>query len=86
MRDELKKWKDIHREDTSGDVATVIKKNLESVEGLVAPAEEGDDAVTVDLQTGPTMDEITLAFKFAPAASVDPNPTAQKKPKRRGRK
>ena len=30
MRDELKKWKDIHQEDTSGDVATVIKKNLES--------------------------------------------------------
>ena len=86
MRDELKKWKDIHQEDTSGDVATVIKKNLESVEGLVAPAEEGDDAVTVDLQTGPTLDEITLAFKFAPAASVDQNPTAQKKQKRRGRK
>ena len=86
MRDELKKWKDIHQEDTSGDVATVIKKNLESVEGLVAPAEEGDDAVTVDLQTGPTLDEITLAFKFAPAASVDSNPTAQKKQKRRGRK
>ena len=86
LRDELKKWKDIHQEDTSGDVATVIKKNLESVEGLVAPAEEGDDAVTVDLQTGPTLDEITLAFKFAPAASVDQNPTAQKKQKRRGRK
>ena len=86
MRDELKKWKDIHQEDTSGDVATVIKKNLESVEGLVAPAEEGDDAVTVDLQTGPTLDEITLTFKFAPAASVDPNQTAQKKQKRRGRK
>ena len=86
MRDELKKWKDIHQEDTSGDVATVIKKNLESVEGLVAPVEEGDDAVTVDLQTGPTLDEITLTFKFAPAASVDPNQTAQKKQKRRGRK
>ena len=86
LRDELKKWKDIHQDDTSGDVATVIKKNLESVEGLVAPAEEGDDAVTVDLQTGPTLDEITLTFKFAPAASVDPNQTAQKKQKRRGRK
>ena len=86
LRDELKKWKDVHQDDMSGDVATVIKKNLESVEGLVAPAEEGDDAVTVDLQTGPTLDEITLAFKFAPAASADPNPTAQKKQKRRGRK
>ena len=86
LRDELKKWKDVHQDDTSGDVATVIKKNLESVEGLVAPAEEGDDAVTVDLQTGPTLEEITLAFKFAPAASVDPNPAAQKKQKRRGRK
>ena len=86
MRDELKKWKDVHQDDTSGDVATVIKKNLESVEGLVAPAEEGDDAVTVDLQTGPTLDEITLVFKFAPAASVDPDPTARKKQKRRGRK
>ena len=85
MRDELKKWKDIHQDDASEDVATVIKKNLESVDGLVAPAEEGDDAVTVDLQTGPTLEEITLAFKFAPAASANPQP-AQKKQKRRGRK
>ena len=86
MKAELKKWKGQHPDDTSGDVATVIKKAIESVDGLVAPAEEGADAVTVDLQTGPSLEEITLAFKFAPAASADPNPPARKKQKRRGRK
>jgi len=84
MKAELKKWKAAHEGDTSGDVATVIRKNLESTEGLVAPPEEeGAESVTVDLQTGPTIDEITLAFKFA---SDDPNPAQKKQKKRRGRK
>ena len=87
LRDELKKWKDVHQDDMSGDVATVIKKNLESVEGLVAPAEEeGAESVMVELQPGPTIDEITLAFKFAPAASADQDPAQKKQKKRRGRK
>ena len=87
MKAELKKWKAAHEGDTSGDVATVIRKNLESTEGLVAPAEEeGAESVTADLQTGPTIDEITLAFKFAPAASADQDPAQKKQKKRRGRK
>ena len=87
MKAELKKWKAAHEGDTSGDVATVIRKNLESSEGLVAPAEEeGAESVTADLQTGPTIDEITLAFKFAPAASADQDPAQKKQKKRRGRK
>ncbi len=84
MKAELKKWKAAHEGDTSGDVATVIRKNLVSIEGLVAPPEEeGAESVTVDLQTGPTIEEITLAFKFA---SDDPNPAQKKQKKRRGRK
>jgi hypothetical protein len=63
-----------------------VKDSIKS-HGIVAPSDDDSDAdpVAVDLQTGPTLEEITLAFKFAPAASADPNP-ARKKQKRRGRK
>ena len=86
MKAELKKWKDRHPDDTSGDVATVIKKNIGGVEGLAASADDDGEAVRVDLQTGPTLEEITLAFKFAPIASIDPNPPARKNKNRRGRR
>ena len=33
--------------------------------------------------TSGALDEIELTFKFAPVASVDPNPAAAKKKKRR---
>ena len=95
MGAELEKWKaglpdsdeNKAKKSSSYDVSMFIKDKIKS-HGIVAPVEDESDAdaVTVDLQTGPTLEEITLAFKFAPAASADPNPPARKTQKRRGRK
>ena len=82
---ELEEWNKNHPEKNFGNVATVVNNNLTSVEGLVAPAEEGE-AVKDDLKPGPPLDMITLKFKFAPVESVKPNPTAQSKQKGRSKK
>ena len=89
MEKELAKWKKDHPNEHNVDAPNIIKKSLEAVPGLVAKP-EGDegkrDAVTVNFQTGPNLQEITLLFKFAPVPSADPNPPSGKNQKRRGRK
>ena len=79
----LKHWKGANPNDTSDDIATAIKNKISGIEGFVAQPEDGSDAVTANLKTGTSLDEIELTFKFAPVASVDPNPAAAKKKKRR---
>ena len=79
----LKHWKGTNPNDTSDDIATAIKSKISGIEGFVAKPEDGSDAVTANLKTGTSLDEIELTFKFAPVASVDPNPAAAKKKKRR---
>ena len=79
----LKHWKSANPNDTSDDIATAIKSKISGIEGFVAKPEDGSDAVTANLKTGTSLDEIELTFKFAPVASVDPNPAAPKKKKRR---
>ena len=79
----LKHWKSANPNDTSDDIATAIKSKISGIEGFVAMSEDGADAVTANLKTGTSLDEIELTFKFAPVASVDPNPAAPKKKKRR---
>ena len=89
MEKELAKWKKDHPGEQNVDAPNIIKKSLESVPGLVAKPDgyEGKrDAVTVNFQTGPNLQEITLSFKFAPVPSADPNPPKGKGQKRRGRK
>ena len=95
MGAELAKWKanlsdsdeDRAKKGSNYDVSMFVKDKIKS-HGIVASVDDDADAdpVKVDLQTGPTLEEITLTFKFAPAASVDPNPPARKKQNRRGRK
>ena len=69
--------------DTSDDIATAIKSKISGIEGFVAQPDDESEAVTANLKTGTSLDEIELTFKFAPVASVDPNPAAAKKKKRR---
>lgn len=71
-------------------VAKIIKQKIES-SGIAALEEDGADgekkeSVTVELQPGKSLEEITLAFKFAPVKSVDPNAPARKNKNRRGRR
>ena len=67
-------------------VAKIIKQKLET-SGIVAPADAKDgDAVTVELQPGKSLEEITLAFKFAPVESLDSGAPAKKDKNRRGRR
>ena len=80
----LAKWNKANNDD-SPDIAEAIKKKISSIEGLVAKPEDGSEAVKADLKTGMVLNEIELTFNFAPVASVDPNPTAQKKQKKKGR-
>jgi len=87
-----KDWAQLNPDRKVGNVnvAKIIKQKIEA-SGIAALEEDGADgenkeAVTVELQPGKSLEEITLAFKFAPPASVDPNPAARKKQKRRGRK
>ena len=79
----LKHWKSANPNDTSDDIATAIKSKISGIEGFVAQPDDESEAVTANLKTGTSLDEIELTFKFAPVASVDPNPAAAKKKKRR---
>ena len=96
MATELKKWKvdweKLHPDRKLGNVnvAKIIKQKIEDA-GLAAPAGDGADAdknesVTVELQPGRSLEEITLAFKFAPMESIDSNPAARKNKNRRGKR
>ena len=64
-------------------VAKIIKQKLET-SGIVAPKD--GDAVTVELQPGKSLEEITLRFKFAPVESLDSGTSAKKDKNRRGRR
>jgi hypothetical protein len=79
----LEKWKSANKDGRSEtEIGDAIKKMIGSVEGLVAKPQDGSDAVKAELRTGTVLDEIELTFTFAPVASVDPNPTAQKQNKK----
>ncbi len=90
----LKKWKkdweqlNPERKVGNVNVARIIKQKIEA-SGIAAPADadaQGGEAVSVELQPGKSLEEITLAFKFAPVKSIDPNAPAKKNKNRRGRR
>ena len=85
-----KDWEQLNPERRAGhvNVAKIVKQKIE-VAGIAAPADadaEGGEAVTVELQPGKSLEEITLAFKFAPVASVDANLSARKSKNKKGRR
>ncbi len=85
-----KDWEQLNQGRKAGNVnvAKIIKQKIE-MSGIAAPADadaQGGEAVSVELQPGKSLEEITLAFKFAPVKSMDPNPPAKKNKNRRGRR
>ena len=84
-----KDWEQLNPDRKVGNVnvARIIKQKIEA-SGIAAPTDadaQGSEAVSVELQPGKSLEEITLAFKFAPVKSIDSNPPARKNKNRRGR-
>ena len=85
-----KDWEQLNQGRKAGNVnvARIIKQKIEA-SGIAAPADadtQGSEAVSVELQPGKSLEEITLAFKFAPVKSIDSNAPAKKNKNRRGRR
>ena len=87
-----KDWAKQHSDRPIGNVnvAKIITQKIEA-SGIAALEEDGADgekkeSVKVELQPGKSLEEITLAFKFAPAKSADSNAPARKNKNRRGRR
>ncbi len=78
MEEELKKWKGRHPNETCNSEADAIKTDILN-KGLAA-TDDGPDAVkALPLPLGdvPTLQEIKLTFKLAPAASIAPASSAR---------
>ena len=94
MKAGLKKWKDDwkqlnpDRKVGNVNVARIIKQKIEAsgIAALPDADAQGGEAVSVELQPGKSLEEITLAFKFAPVKSIDSNAPAKKNKNRRGRR
>ncbi len=90
----LKKWKkdweqlNPDRKVGNVNVARIIKQKIEAsgIAALPDADAQGGEAVSVELQPGKSLEEITLAFKFAPVKSIDSNAPAKKNKNRRGRR
>ena len=90
----LKKWKKDWEQLNQGrkvgnvNVARIIKQKIEAsgIAALPDADAQGGEAVSVELQPGKSLEEITLAFKFAPVKSIDSNAPAKKNKNRRGRR
>ena len=78
----LAHWNKNHPDDTVDSISKAIEKGL-AAKGEALAAAPGD--VEAQTQTGKKLDEIVVKVKLAPVASVDPDPTAQKKQKKKGR-
>ena len=85
-----KDWEQLNQGRKAGNVnvARIIKQKIEAsgIAALPDADAQGGEAVSVELQPGKSLEEITLAFKFAPVKSMDPNPPAKKNKNRRGRR
>ena len=84
MEEELGRWRKDHPGRRNADAPSIIRENLSKSDLVAKTGEGGRDAVAVSLQTGPSLQEITLSFKFAPVPSADPDASAAKKPQKRG--
>ena len=85
-----KDWEQLNQGRKAGNVnvARIIKQKIEAsgIAALPDADAQGGEAVSVELQPGKSLEEITLAFKFAPVKSIDSNAPAKKNKNRRGRR
>ena len=84
MENELGRWRKDNPRSRNVDAPSIIRENLAKSDLVAKSDKGGHDAVAVSLQTGPSLQEVTLSFKFAPVPSADPDASAAKKSQKRG--